>query len=403
MSQDKPFQPFSLNHYRNRLRSFTQTRWFSKPPSLDPFQIALYGWFNSQMDTIECRICESRLAFQCSSFSHSLIGRGSSQLESRILKFIEFYKLSGHSSSCPWRLTHSPEHFCTLPVPDVTSWVQSLVNQVLSQSGFHSGILNNISLSIFPFPTITVTSSILSFSTRYCNSLRVLLSLYSNPDDPASFLRFPLLNIHSRCLQYISRYPILQQFFHNLYSFHINSESQHVKFGLDSILDSFNSSRSQFAIHTNPADSFYIGKGLFDDTQLRKGDQDDHTLQGHIINHTALEWVCFFLALTGWYLSSDFDSSVPLPLNPKKRNRDYGSPNTAFEPPRFQSSSFSSSSSPIIHLICEFDELYIPIVVNNAVPHYLDIFHLHRPRSPWIYPQPCEDDFSSLRPFDQFT
>mmetsp|Transcript_31948 Transcript_31948/g.77841 ORF Transcript_31948/g.77841 Transcript_31948/m.77841 type:complete len:535 (+) Transcript_31948:71-1675(+) len=81
--------------YRERLKSYSASKWFGKPSCLSPLYCATYGWTCASKDTLACSCCNAVL--QCSidsRLSHSFARRAALTLAQKCV--------TGHRTRCAW-------------------------------------------------------------------------------------------------------------------------------------------------------------------------------------------------------------------------------------------------------------------------------------------------------------
>ncbi|KJE97870.1 hypothetical protein CAOG_007949 [Capsaspora owczarzaki ATCC 30864] len=94
-------RPWERADYVQRLATFCSIpRWCAKPALLAPLECARYGWFNCDVDMLECVSCHSRLSAQLSdSPSETAIRKVHTQLS------------LNHKDLCPWLNSSCPDSF----------------------------------------------------------------------------------------------------------------------------------------------------------------------------------------------------------------------------------------------------------------------------------------------------
>jgi hypothetical protein len=119
------YTPWSKEGFHRRLKTFSASTWFDKPPLLSAIECARYGWVNVDVDEVECESCKGRLIAK---FHHSF----NPEAKERAAKALsEQATTHAHSKLCPWadnpvqkRPASSPIHRArrkpprSLPPPD---------------------------------------------------------------------------------------------------------------------------------------------------------------------------------------------------------------------------------------------------------------------------------------------
>jgi len=86
----------SIQHFRERLRSFTTLTYFAKPDTVSPLICARFGWKNVAPDVIQCAHCNAAI---CISFSPKLSTKTKHDLS---LKYQQMLATS-HHKKCMWK------------------------------------------------------------------------------------------------------------------------------------------------------------------------------------------------------------------------------------------------------------------------------------------------------------
>lgn len=104
------YTPWSKEGFHRRLKTFSASTWFDKPPLLSAIECARYGWVNVDVDEVECESCKGRLIAK---FHHSF----KPEAKERAAKALsEQATTKAHSKLCPWADNPVPKKAHLLPV-----------------------------------------------------------------------------------------------------------------------------------------------------------------------------------------------------------------------------------------------------------------------------------------------
>jgi len=124
---------FSQESYRERLRTFSATKWFGKPTNLSPLNVALYGWHCIKENTLACQCCNAIVYT-------SIDSRLGSEMRLKATDMILEKVRNGHKANCMWAGSPSPQSFAEIPsktqqiAAEVSSRIASLKKISASRS-----------------------------------------------------------------------------------------------------------------------------------------------------------------------------------------------------------------------------------------------------------------------------
>jgi len=100
-SPNQTFSPNSLTSYRDRLLSYTLPTYNSKPPRLQPQNVARYGWRNQGRERIRCDTCDA--AWYLKGFDDPKMTKNT-RFGKRLEEMFEEQLTQAHKRACPWRV-----------------------------------------------------------------------------------------------------------------------------------------------------------------------------------------------------------------------------------------------------------------------------------------------------------